>query len=223
MKRILKQLSAIVLIFALAFSFAPIKTQAAGVKLTKSRSGKISSVMYKGARPKKASFKLSSTLLRSSVKASNQQLYDEYEVSISLTLSKLSKKDIMKIVQEAKKRNGGQIDDYTPIYVDKNGNSITDLIVENGSYVSRSSTAKTLVARKGRHVYRIYNWKKKIAYSYKVLVPLGHDTVYLGYAGLRNGQLKKATMNKLNNKTISYYAAGFGKNKKGYAMAGSIQ
>ena len=223
MKRFLKQLSVIVLIFALVFSFAPIKTQAAGIKLKKSRSGKVSAVMYKGARPKKASFKMSSTLLRSVINKNTGQLYDEYEISITLSMPKLSKKDIMKTVQEARKRNGGQIDDFTPIYVDKNGNNVSDISIESGSYISHSSASKTLIARKGRHVYRINNWKKKISYSYKILIPQGHDTVYLGYAGLRSGQLKRKTMNKLNNNTINYYSAGFGKNKKGYAIAGQVQ
>ena len=111
MKTIYKRLLTIVLVFALAISFTPIRTLAAKDNdndkskkekveygtVVKANSGTISTIMYPGAKAKKASFKITSEKGDRYIDTNNNNKeYDCYEVTITLNKSKLSSKDINK-------------------------------------------------------------------------------------------------------------------------------
>ncbi|WP_029323755.1 hypothetical protein [Butyrivibrio sp. AE3004] len=220
MMKIFKQIAAMMLAITLAATFIPVNVQAAGAKVTIASSGKVGTAMYKGAKARTASFKMTSTLSESGLKLTDG-IYDVYEVNISLNKAKLSKNDIKKTVLESEKK-GGHISDYTSICVDAEGNSLSDIIISGGLNKEKSSNAKNLTAKIGRNTYYIYGWRKNVVYSYKVYVPQGMTGIHLGFAGLRNGQLKGSTEKKYESHKINYYSAGFGKNKNGFAIAGAV-
>jgi len=222
MKKIVKQILAMALALAIAFTFAPVEAQAAGVKLTKKNSGKVSCVYYKGAKAKKASFSMTATNGGPYYNRYTGAQYNKYTVSVKLKRSNLSKNDIIRTVQESRKK-GGNISDYVMIVTDAQGNAVNDCIIDGYTDYANSSSSKTLKARSGYTTYYIWNWRTTTAYTYDIYVPYDKAGVYVGFAGLRNGQLKKSKVDALSNGEISYYKAGFGKNKKGFAIAGCIQ
>ncbi len=214
MKKIIRSLVAMFLAFAIALTCVPQTAEAAGVKLTKATSGKVSAVYYKGAKAKKASFSMNSVF------AYQYNGYNVYNVKVTLKRPKLSKNDIVNTVKESTKKKG-KISDYSLIFVDGKGNQISPIFDGTMNY-SESSASKTLTASTGRSRYYIYGWRSKTVYDLQVAVPAGTSDVYVGFAGLRSGQLKKKTAQKYTDGKINYYSAGFGKNKKGFAIAGSI-
>ncbi len=217
LKKTLKMCAALMLALVIAITATGTTAEAASVKLTKANSGKVSCVLYKGAKAKKATFKLNSSTFR--YHSSLYPGYDVYDVNVTLTRANLSKTDIIKTVKESKKK-GTNILDYAMIMVDANGNSVSGLNYTYPSY-SDSSSYKTLKATSGNTRYYISGWRKKTVYTGSVYIPQG-QSVYLGFAGLRNGQIKKSVYNKWINGNKTYYSAGFGKTKKGYAIAGQI-
>ncbi len=223
MKKLSKQLLALMLALVVAFTFAPVKAQAANVKVKISRSGKVKAVYYKGGKAKKASFSMTSVKQENGMIDKNTgKEYDLYEVTATLKRAKLSKTEIAKTIQESRKK-GGHINDYMLVLVDANGDKISDGgIYSGGVDYGSSSSSKTLKAKEGYRNYYIYGWRKTTTYKYKVLVPKGQNNVYLGFAGLKNGQVKKSKVDKIENGGIPYYKGGFGNKKKGFVVAGSV-
>ncbi len=149
-------------------------------------------------------------------------LYDAYDVVVTIKRPKLSKSDIIKTVKESKKK-GGHVNDFCLIVVDENGNKVTDGGLNGGSLDTQSSSSsKTLKAKEGRKNYYIWNWRKTAVYKYQVVVPHGQKNVYVGFAGLKNGQIKKSKEDKLSDGNITYFSAGFGSKKKGFIIAGPV-
>ncbi|WP_029322437.1 hypothetical protein [Butyrivibrio sp. AE3004] len=220
MKRGLKQLLALLLALVVAINFTPFKAQAAGPKVTLSRSGKVKTVMYKGGKAKTSSFTMIVEKGAPTVfdPDTNAPVYDEYYVRIKIKRFKMSKKDIIKTVKESRRRKGG-ISTYVPIVIDSKGNYITNCIFEGALLHSESDYGRTLKAKQGRTTYYIYNWRNYSTYAYRLTLNHGTTGIYIGFAGLRNGQLTK---NASRKKMKDYYSAGYGKNKKGFIIAGSV-
>ncbi|WP_408070929.1 hypothetical protein [Butyrivibrio sp. JL13D10] len=223
MKKILKQMVALTLALVVAFTFAPVKAQAAGVKVTKSRSGSVKAVYYKGGPAKKATFKMTSTKLNYVRKTNDgQKVYDCYEVVVTLKRPKLSNTDIIKSVSESVKKNT-KVNDFTIVAIDANGNTVDDGGIFNANVdMALSSSKKTIKAKQGRHIYYINDWVKKEVVKYEVLVPHGQTGIYIGIAGLKNGQVSKSKDTKYKNGKISYIKGGYGSSKKGFVIAGSV-
>ena len=235
MKRLVKQLLALTLALVVGFTFVPVNVQAAGRKVTVKNSGAVKSVLYKGGKAKNANFNFKSVkdpdeyvitggyYMKKGASDEGKQVFNKYEVSMTLKMPKLSKNEIEKIVKETKKKKYARsYVTYATVFVDSKGNPIKDVDIFGGFNENKSSTPKTLVAHRGRHYYRMFTWRNKVTYEYTVYIPAGRTDVNLGFAGLRNGQLKSTTMTKYSNNKIDYYAAGFGKNKKGFIIAGSV-
>ena len=218
MKRLLKQLSAILLVFALIVSLTPTSVSAASIKVTKKNSGKVSTVLYPGARAKKATATIESALFKSDVEE-NGVLYDIYSVRITLVKANLSKRDVVGAVKDGLRKKV-PASDYSPVLIDKNGNDVKNVVVDGG--LKSYSTPRNIVARSGRKRYTIYEWSKTLVYTYGIAIPKDHDKVYIGFAGLRNGQMKKSIRNKYISNKINYYKAGFGSTKKGFIIAAPI-
>lgn len=222
MKKIVKQILAMALALAIAFTFAPVEAQAAGVKLTKKNSGKVSCVYYKGAKAKKASYSMTAVNNGVIQDYRTGAYYNKYTVSVKLKRSNLSKNDIVRTVKESRKK-GGNISDYVLIVTDAQGNALNDVAIDGYMDYANSSSSRTLKARSGYTTYYIWGWRKTTTYTYTVYVPYEKAGVYIGFAGLRNGQIKKSKVDAFTDGEINYYQAGFGKNKKGFAIAGCIQ
>lgn len=223
MKKIIRQMLALTLALVVAFTFAPVKAQAAGVKVTKSRSGSVKAVYYKGGPAKKATFKMTSTKLNYVWKTKDgQKVYDCYEVVVTLKRPKLSKTDIIKSVNESVKKKT-KVNDFTIVAVDANGNPVDDggILNANVDY-TLTSPKRTIKAKQGRVTYSINDWLKKTVVKYEVLVPQGQTGMYIGIAGLKNGQISKAKANKFKDSKINYIKAGYGSSKKGFVIAGSV-
>ncbi len=217
LKKALKMCTALLLALVIAISATGTTAEAASVKVTKKNSGKVSCVYYKGAKAKKAKVNISSNYKYTLTYSG----YDVYNVEVTLTRPSLSKSDIIKTVKESRKK-GTNIMDYTLVAIDGNGNELSNVTTSIYKSYSASSASKTLTARSGYTRYSIYGWTKKTVYTGSVYVPRGTTGVYIGVAGLRNGQMKKSVYNKWYNGTKTYYSAGFGKSKKGYVLAGQI-
>ncbi len=228
MKKIMKQMLALMLALVVAFTLAPVNAQAAG-KVKFANSGKVKAVMYKGAKAKKASFSLNSVKIKEAVPLEwangEKGYYDEYEVTLNLKKAKLSKTDIIKTVKESRKK-GGKIASDCTFLIDANGNTLKGnsdgVFVQSGGLdYSASSSSKSLKAKEGRTTYYIWSWRKTEVYKYKIYIEHGKTGIYLGVAGLKKGQIKEKNQDKLKDGAITYTKAGFG-NKKGFAIAGSI-
>ena len=237
MKQIMKQLLALSLALIVAFTFTPVNAQAAGRKVTFSTSGKVKTVMYKGAKAKTGTFTLISTknptpyvmkngtLYQQSKNEADLPVYYKYEVSMTIRNPRLTKNDVVKTIQEInKKKYDKTYNVFCPVFIDANGNDldVSNLKINGGFSSSDSSKSKTLSARSGRKRYYMYNYRTVNTYNYTVYAPATAKDIYFGFAGLRNGQLKKKTRSKFKSGKIDYYGAGFGNKKKGYIIAGSI-
>lgn len=216
LKKTLKMCAALMLALVIAITATGTTAEAASVKVTKKNSGKVSCVYYKGAKAKKAKVSISSNYKYSLTYSG----YDVYDVTVTINRASLSKNDIIKTVKESRKK-GSDIMDYVLVVIDGNGNQLSVPASFYTSY-SQSSSSKTLKATSGNTRYSIYGWMKKTVYTGTVYVPRGTTGVYVGVAGLRNGQIKKSVYNKWKNGSKTYYGAGFGKTKKGYVLAGQI-
>jgi len=216
LKKALKMCTALLLALVIAITATGTTAEAASVKVTKKNSGKVSCVYYKGAKAKKAKVSISSSYKYSLTYSG----YDVYDVTVTINRPSLSKNDIIKTVKESRKK-GSNIMDYALVVIDGNGNQLSIPWSLYTSY-SQSSSSKTLRATSGNTRYSIYGWMKKTVYTGTVYVPRGTTGVYVGVAGLRNGQIKKSVYNKWKNGSKTYYTAGFGKSKKGYVLAGQI-
>ena len=226
MKKLVKQLLALTLALVIGFTFMPVKAQAGGRKVTIKNSGTVKTVPYKGGRAKKGTFTFSSVgnyyFLKGSTDEGKQVFY-KYDVTITLKQPKLSKNDIIKVVKETKKKNyaNGYMT-FEPVVIDSAGNVIRDIDYSMKLNTDKSSAMKTLVARQGRQSYKMFQWRNVKVYEFSMFVPAERTDVNVGLAGLRNGQLKKSAYSKYMSDKIDYYAAGFGKNKNGFIIAGRV-
>ena len=204
MKKILKNSLTLLLVLALAFSFAPISAEAASnAKFKNSRNGKVCSVLYKGCKAKKASFSMNSPYTGTGAYYVNgiPGMYDVYNVNLTLTRPSLSKNDVARIGDESLGRGANAYYTYSLIITDSKGNTVNDVAVEGGIDYAASSSPKDLTARSNRLRYRytLYDYRKTTVFNYTVYIPQGHDTVYMGFAGLRGGQPNKKTASKLTS------------------------
>ena len=236
MKTIYKRLLTIVLVFALAISFTPIRTLAAkdnnndkGKKekveygtVVKANSGTISTIMYPGAKAKKASFKITSEKGDRYIDTNNNNKeYDCYEVTITLNKSKLSSKDINKSLYDYRKKKG-TLQDYAIIMIDKDGKSAKGIKVDGGINEYLSSAPQQLKAKDGKKTNYFGGWRKIVVYTFRIMVPENSKGVYVGVAGLRNGQLTKDTKKQYQSDKINFYKAGYGNNNRGYCYVKRI-
>ncbi|MBE5845499.1 MAG: hypothetical protein E7302_15250 [Butyrivibrio sp.] len=220
MKKVLKSFAALMLALVVAFTATGTTVEAASAKVTFKNSGKVSTVLYKGAKAKKAKFKLNSAQYVRTFPATNGNFYDEYDVNLQIERPSYSKGDVINIVTEAKKKGTGAYYDYVPVIIGADGNYRTDCGTTLSVDYSASSKSKTIYATSGYRRYWISGWRKKTVWSGKIQVPSGSTGVYVGFAGLRAGQITKKQIKNLNK--ANYYKAGFGNKKKGYVVAGQI-
>lgn len=220
MKKIVKQMMALVLALALAITFMPVNVQAAS-KIKFANSGKVKVVYYKGAKAKKGTFTLETLNTGKEVTLRDGRECFQYICKVKVERPKLSKSDIVKTVKESKKKKG-KIADYCTILVDENGNPISDIPVDGYLDYNSSSSSKTLKAKEGRRNYYIYSYRKTTVHVFNVYIPKDRTSgVYMGVAGLKKGQIKKSKMDKFQDGKISYTAAGFG-NKKDFTIVGKV-
>ncbi len=220
MKKVLKSFAALMLALVVAFTATGTTVEAASAKVTFKNSGKVSTVLYKGAKAKKAKFKLNSVQYVESYPATDGIYYDEYSVSFQIERPNYSTGDVINIVTEAKKKGTGAYYDYIPVIVGADGNYRTDVHAQLNMDYSASSKSKTINASSGYRRYWISGYRKKTVWTGKIQVPSGSTGVYIGFAGLRSGQISQKQIKQLNK--ANYYKAGFGNKKKGFAIAGQI-
>ncbi|MCR5343717.1 MAG: hypothetical protein K6E70_10205 [Butyrivibrio sp.] len=125
MKKMFKQLAALMLALILALSFSPTEVRAAASlcgKLYTSSSGNVYSVLYPGGTPRKARYTINSTLVEDKLLDTNDVFveYRSYQVEIRINRSNLSKKDIINSRNDCRRKNTG-FGDYKTIIIDRDG------------------------------------------------------------------------------------------------------
>lgn len=219
MRKVLKSFAALMLALVVAFTATGTTVEAASAKVAFNNSGKVNCVYYKGAKAKKAKFKMNSSQYVNTFLASDGVTYDQYSVNVQIERPNLSNGDIINIVNESKKK-GGNIYDYALVIIGADGNSRSDVRTSMSINYSESSQSKVLKTVSGYRRYYISGWRKKTVFSGNVYVPSGTTGVYVGFAGLRSGQMTKKQVKQFGKG--NYYKAGFGNKKKGYVVAGQI-
>ena len=226
MKKMFKQLAALMLALILALSFSPTEVRAAASlcgKLYTSSSGNVYSVLYPGATPRKARYTINSTLVEDKLLDTNDDFveYRSYQVEIRINRSNLSKKDIINSRNDCRRKDTG-FQDYKTIIIDKDGDPVYNITVSGGFRRDLSSPGKRLKAKDRKKTYYLNDWQKETVYVYRVLIPDDHDPVYFGVVGLRNGQLTNRNKKLYREGRINFFNAGYGSTKRGYAYVRRI-
>lgn len=225
MKRLSKQIFAILMVLFLVLSISPLQANAASKKnvtISKAKQGTVNAIMYKGAKPQKGTFTMKSKMIQSNVTlGSKKTKYDIYNVRLVLTQKKLSNNYAAMSVKEMNAISDA-VRDFQLILVDSKGNVIKDAINLVGIKYGDSSPVQLISGKIGGKTYSLYNWRKKIVFEGQVSIPHKKDA-YIGFAGLRSGQIKTATAKKFENNKIDYYTAGFGSTKKGYIVVKKLK
>ena len=221
MKRILKSLISIALVFSLGISLNPVNALAASKRygtIVKSTSGYVSTTLYPGAKPKKAKFKIQTELVNDTLIDTNDDFieYSEYKVSVTIDRKNLTKKEIVNIVKDIKNKKTS-FNDYIAIFIDKDGDPASNIIVSGGMDDDLSSPGERVEAKYNKRIYYINSYRKVSVLTYKVLIPHGGEAVYFGVAGQKNGQITNDNRSKYRQRRINFYQAGYGNSKRGFA------
>ena len=229
MKRIFKRLAAIALVFALILSFSPSNAMAAQKKkygiVHSSNSGYVSSILYGKAKPRKAHFVISTELQEDTTTDTVNDFieYKTYKVTVTITRPTYSKKDIIGIRNNLRRIKAKGWNDFRIIIMDPDGDYPRGMTLTGGFNASASSKSQTLTAKEKKVSHNLYSYRKVEVYNYKILVTADHDPVYIGVAGLGNGQLTTANKNNYAEGRINFRQAGWGSSsKKGYAYVTRI-
>ena len=227
MKKIFKRLAAITLVFALMLSFSPSNVMAASKNcgsVTKASSGKVSSIIYGSAKGRKAGFTISSELVEDTTTDKNEDFieYKTYRITVKFTRPSYSKHDILSIQNNLNRIKTKGWEDFKVIVIDGNGDFPRGITLQGGFDADSSSKPQTLTAKHKSGSFSLHGYRKTEVYKYKLLVEADHDPVYIGVAGLRNGQITNAAKNNYKQGKINFYEAGFGSKKKGYAYVQRI-
>lgn len=215
------------LAITLATTFTPVNAIAAKSNMGRvvmASSGNVYSVLYPGGKAKKARFSVEYYLKDDTTSDNEENFveYKSYEVTVRINRSHLTKSEIIKAVNEMKRKDV-TFNDYTPLIIDNEGDRAINLAITGGFRADLSSAPKKQVAKTKKYNYSFNNWRKQSVYRYRLVVPADHESVYVGVAGLRNGFPSKAAYRDFKNNRINFYNAGYGSaNKKGYAFVTKV-
>ncbi|MCR5099834.1 MAG: hypothetical protein K6B41_00610 [Butyrivibrio sp.] len=227
LKKALKMSAALLLALVIGVSSSGTAVQAATANISTFQYGgstKVKYKMYKGAKTKKA------TVTASSIKSYTNPYTGITTVSgeLTVTMPKMSKSDVIKIANEAKKLNNTSginfyHSSWLPVIIDENGNSLlspTSFYYCSELYSKYDTTDKhkKLTAYSGNTKYS-YPWYKTTKVIFNISYsPYYTGSIIVGIAGLKNGSVKKVTskVKKYYNGTVSYLDAGYGSAKKGF-------
>ncbi len=224
MKRFCKQFLALLLVLMMVFSISPIQAAAAkkNVTISKAKKGTVYSIWYKGAKPVKATFSASVKKYKTGVTYGDDTLYDIYNVTLTLNNQKPSGVYAAKAVKE-QHAIGQKVYTFQPIITDSKGKALKNIIYNANMDMAKSSNQVILSGKVNGQHYSLYNWRKKDVFKYEISIPQKQKECYIGFAGLRNGQIKTALDQKFTNEKIDYYKAGFGSSKKGYIVIKKVK
>ena len=228
MKKLLKQFMTIFVVFALVIALSPISSLAK----VKSPNGVISynnsstcyTVLYPGGKPKPANYSITCKYVGNTYNNNVDDYieYEMYDVSVIINKQKLTNDEVVRSWKNLK-RQGGTLSDYAVVFIDKDGDSSINFVRTGGFNEGLSSRPQKLLGKSGKRTYFLNGWRKQVGFSYRVLIPQGHEPIYVGVVGLRNGQPNKATKKRFAEGAIGFYNAGFGSNKAGYIWASKIK
>ena len=217
MKKWIKSIVSMLLVFSLVVTFSPVTASAKGgsPKALVANTGYVNCVYYTGGPVKKAKFSITSTRYKR-----NQNGYDVYDVTITINKPQFSQKDVIGIYNDLKKKGNKSLVDYVPVFTNKNGGTLTD-IRRKQVKVEKPKPTRTY-AKIGKKKIWI-DHTKYIRYDYKVYVPTKRASAYVGVAGLGYGQLKPVTYQQYCDGKITYGPAGFGSPKSGFVYISQIK
>ena len=228
MKKIFKQLAAITLVFALMLSFSPSNVMAASKNncgsVTKASSGKVSSIIYGGAKVKRAGFSIYSELVEDTSNDGNEDFieYKTQKITVKFVRPTYSKRDILSIRKNLSRVKNKVWEDFKVIIIDEDGDFPRGITLKGGFDAAASSKPQSITAKLKTGSHSLNGYRKTEVYNYKLLVEKDHHPVYIGVAGLRNGQITNAAKNNYKQNRINFYEAGFGSKKKGFAYVQRI-
>ncbi|WP_029320155.1 hypothetical protein [Butyrivibrio sp. AE3004] len=211
-----KSLLSFVLVLTLACVFTPITASAAPVKVDIGYSGSVKAIYYQGGPVRSASYSITSELI-----TDRDEGYDVYSVRIKLDTPKLTKNGFLNTFADCKKKGRTSILDFTPVFINKNGGDLKGVKWKGGFDKENSSKLYKVKVKYNKKSYS-FNWRDHCEYEYKVYVKNGVKGVYVGVAGLRNGQISSSTYSSWKQNQIDYVQAGFGSSKRGFIVAGKI-
>ncbi len=224
MKRFFKQFLAMMLVFIIVLSISPLQVGAAAKKnitISKTKKATVKSVMYKGAKPTTATFSMNCKKTKTGVTVGSNK-YDIYNITLTLNSKKLSGSYAAKAVKQMN-AIGQHVYTFQPIVIDKKGKMLKNVVSYAYLDKNKSSNTKVISGTVNGKRYSLYDWRQKEVYQFQLSIPQKTKECYIGFAGLRNGQIKTSLDQKFTNGKIDYYAAGFGSSKKGFIVVKKVK
>ncbi len=216
MKKTLKTIVAMFLALAIALTCVP-QTAEAAAKITTAGVGKTKNVqmkLYKGAGKHTAKVKFNEM---SYVGTTNG--FNVYHVTITVKNTKISQAEANGLSKEYRKKWFNNWYSTALVLTDSQGNDINGVkaVFDSYDYQVKDSGKykKTSSYTKGYFRYHdTFRYPKTRTFSFYVDVPTYETDVYVGIAGLKNGQLTSTKEIQYKYGTINWKQAGFGGNKK---------
>ena len=224
MKKILKQFLAMALALAIAFTFAPVEAQAAS-KITTVAVGKTKKVQakfYKGANAHSSKVTFNNVTLVGSAGG-----YNVYQVDFTLKNTKLSQAEANGISKEIRKKGLANWSAYTYVITNNKGQDISSQVIidpYNSSIVNSTST----YSKKANYTVGYIRYRDKVSYykqvkfSLRIWVPESTSGVYVGIAGLKNGQPSYTKSYAYQYQGATFTSTGYG-GKKANIVATKLQ
>lgn len=213
MRKGIKSLVSMLLVFVIVFAMAPSTAYAGTIKVQHGYSGYVKCVYYAGGPSKSAAFTISSNLV-----AEDYNGYDLYDVTITITKPNFSKKDTLGIYNDLQRKGTNRLLDYVPIFTNKNGGVIK--VKRQGGLQYYTDPVRSYSKKGKRKIWVSHS--KYNRYEYRLYIPANKTGYYVGVAGLGHGQITTVNYKKYLDGKLTYGGAGFGSSKKGYAVIGRI-
>ena len=218
MRKLFRSLLSLSLAMAIALTFTPMNAVAASYpQITVASEGLVKAVYYAGGSFKNAGYSIITNQL-----VDSDSGYDVYDVRIIINRPTFGKNEVIKVVNDLKKKKTDNFRDFMPVVINNKGTELDKGIKFKGKIDTENCSGHTRYRVKSKNTTYKLNVRNHIEYSFKLYVKDGKKNVYVGIAGIRNGQLTENTYKQYVKNKINYYKAGYGNIKSGYIVAVKI-